>query len=137
MKLHRRNQEEIDVNLTPMIDVVFLLLIFFMITTTFKKTSDIDITLPKASAQPSKKTQDPLEITVFADGSYSVNGEQVANQELTTLVDAIRQMASGDSKQPVQLRADGQATHQAVVKAMDALRQLGLTQLAIITENRN
>ncbi len=135
MKLHRRIPEEVDVNLTPMIDVVFLLLIFFMITTTFKKTSDIDINLPKASAQPAKQVDAPLEVAVFADGSYAVNGEMIADKKLGTLMDAIRQLASGDSAQSVQLKADSQTNYQSVVIAMDALRQLGLTKLSIITEN--
>lgn len=133
MKFARRRREEVSVNLTPLIDIVFLLLIFFMVSTTFTKESRLTLELPEASGDTSEGPNDYLEITVSAVGEYGINGKALANHNLQTLLKAIRLEAPEGVKIPVVLTADANAPHQAVVTAMDAAGQLGYVNLSITT----
>lgn len=134
MKLKSRSNEEPDVNLTSLIDVVLLLLIFFMITTSFVRETEINLRLPEASAEPaSGETPEALEIMVTESGSYLVNGRQLVNNERRTLRAAIERLIGDDRSMPVQIRADANATHQAVVTAMDVTGQLGFVNINIAT----
>ena len=139
MNLRPRRNEEPDVSLTPLIDIVFLLLIFFMVSTTFRKETELTINLPEASATPSNSEPRQLEIAVDVDGRYELNGELLADQDLDTLVGALtRAGASADDPNlPVLIRADANAAHQAVVTAMDAVGQAGFRRLGIVTTHRN
>jgi len=134
MKFERQLKDEVSVDLTPLIDVVFLLLIFFMVTTTFTRDSNLLINLPEANGAESA-TDQPLriEILVARNGSYSVNGRALVNNQSATLMDAIAELSAGDTSTPVTLTADAQTTHQSVVTAMDVLAQLGFTRLNIAT----
>lgn len=133
MNLRPRRSEEPDVSLTPLIDVVFLLLIFFMVSTTFKHESELKVELPQASAEASEKMPKTLEIVIDAQGRYSIGDQQVVNRRLNTLKRAIAQAADGRTDIPLVIRADGRAPHQAVVTAMDAAGQLGFVHLSIAT----
>lgn len=128
-----RTDERVDINLTPLIDVVFLLLIFFMVSTTFDRHAKLKVELPEASAKPTQQQQDPIVISIDAKGNYFINERQLVNTQLETLKIALRKTV--DDKQDVSLvlRADARTPHQAVVKAMDAASQLGLTRLSIAT----
>ena len=133
MRLQRPRREEPEVNLTSLIDVVFLLLIFFMISTTFNRETEIKIDLPKATGQKFEQAQHSVEISIDAKGRYYVNQTPVVNTQIETLMRAIKS-AAGDAKDPqVILSADRMTPHQAVITAMDAARQLGFAHLTFTT----
>ena len=133
-------EESVEVNLTPLIDVVFLLLIFFMVSTTFDRHSKLKVSLPEASAKALLQQNNPLVLSIDAKGNYFINDRQVVNKSLDTLKQAI-QKTIGDDKAikdvALVLRADANTPHQFVVRAMDAASQLGLTKLSIATVEAN
>lgn len=135
MKFARRAREELDVNVTPLIDVVFLLLIFFMVSTTFNKPTHLSVDLPTATGAPPQKDKGQVEVTVTRAGDYAVNGVGLVNRKFATLKAALEKVSKGDHNQPLIITADANATHQSVVTAMDAAGQAGFTQLSITTTN--
>ena len=137
MKFRRQHGEEISVNLTPLIDVVFLLLIFFMVSTTFKKETHINLKLPEAEGEQVAAENNQIEIVISAKGEYAINERALINNEFKTLRAAIKKMGKGDTELPVIISADGNAPHQAVVNAMDAAGQLGYSRLSITTRQRD
>ena len=136
MKFTRRNRVELEVNLTPLIDVVFLLLIFFMVSTTFIKDSHLSIDLPEADGTLSTEQKDKLEITISKSGKYALNDVALINSSLATLKSAINKASKGDQSLPLIITADAATPHQSVVRAMDAAGQLGFSHLSITTMNR-
>jgi len=133
LNLKPERREDIDLNLTPLIDVVFLLLIFFMVSTTFEKTSKLKIDLPEASAQATQQVNKKIVIGIDVKGRYYINDRQLVNTQLKTLKLALLKIAGDNKEVPIVLRADAKTPHQAVVRAMDAASQLGLTRLSIST----
>lgn len=133
MQLRPPRREEPDVNLTPLIDVVFLLLIFFMVSTTFERETEISIELPEASGPMMQSEKTVVEISIDEKGRYFVNKQEVVNTQLETLKRAIQQAAGDEQKPRVLLSADRNTPHQAVVSAMDAARQLGFVNLTFAT----
>jgi biopolymer transport protein ExbD len=133
MNLQPGGEDEPEVNLTPLIDVVFLLLIFFMVSTTFEHQSRIQIELPEATASPVEVEEDSIEIIIDAQGRYFIGEEQVVNTELKTLKSAISKAVGDRDTVPVTIRADANTPHQAVITALDATSQLGLTQISLAT----
>ena len=131
MKFRRQAREELSVNLTPLIDVVFLLLIFFMVSTTFTRESELSIDLPEATG--SLRNEEEREIIVQIDelGQYRVNGKALVDQDARTLQAAIYQISEGDTSLPMTISADAQAAHESVVRAMDAAGQMGFSRLSI------
>lgn len=130
---HNRSQEP-EINLTALIDVVFLLLIFFMVSTTFEKESEISIELPEATGAKAEDKRFTIEITIDGEGRYFINDKRVKDESLQTLKSAIR-MIRGNHKNPkLIISADKNTPHQAVVRAMDAARQLGLVHLTFATK---
>jgi biopolymer transport protein ExbD len=129
----RRTLEDPAINLTPLIDVVFLLLIFFMVTTTFTRDTRLTVNLPEADANSSETLPDQIEVTVSEAGRFSVDGEVLSNSQPGTLGDAILQAAQRDRSRPVLLVADAEATHQSVITAMDAIGRAGFSRLSIAT----
>ena len=133
MKFRRQRSEEVGVNLTPLIDVVFLLLIFFMVSTTFTRETQLSIDLPEATGKL-KETQDKqIEILIDEAGSYRVNGQGLVDDRMRTLQAAIYKIAAGDTTLPMIITADAQSSHQSVVRAMDAAGQMGFIHLRITT----
>lgn len=134
MKFRRQKIEEIQVNLTPLIDVVFLLLIFFMVTTTFKQTDELTIELPTAqSSQTSIQNQTRIDVLITADGQYSLNGRTLINEEVETLIQGIREVSEGNSDLPLIISADAKASYDLVLRVYDAAAQLGFAKLAHTT----
>ncbi len=130
-------EETVEVNLTPLIDVVFLLLIFFMVTTTFDRHARLKVSLPESSTKATQQQSDPLILSIDAKGNYFLNDRQLVNRQLDTLKQAL-QKTIGQGKKDYKdvalvLRADANTPHQSVVRAMDAASQLGLTRLSIAT----
>ena len=133
MNLQPGSDDEPEVNLTPLIDVVFLLLIFFMVSTTFEHQSRIQIELPEATASPEEIEEESIEIVIDAQGRYFIGEEQVVNTELKTLKSALSKVVGDRGSVPVTIRADASTPHQAVITALDATSQLGLTQISLAT----
>lgn len=135
MRFGTARREELDLNITPLIDIVFLLLIFFMVSTTFQKESQLHVQLPQSVQQPEQDRPETLEIVISADGQYALGGRTLSDDRLSTLLQALRQLAGDDRDRPLVVRADARTPHQAVVRAMDAAAQLGLTRLSIATSS--
>jgi biopolymer transport protein ExbD len=133
VKFRRQTQVEDSVNLTPLIDVVFLLLIFFMVSTTFTKETHLSVDLPEANGEPALEPDQVVDILIAADGSYSINGRGLVNQKIDTLMTAIDKVSGGDNQWPMTITADAKTPHQSVVTAMDAAGQLGYVHLSITT----
>jgi biopolymer transport protein ExbD len=133
MNLRPRNREDPEINLINFIDVLLVLLIFFMVSTTFQQEGRVKVQLPQASELPLPRgAHEPLVITVAADGSYRVNERPLINSSPDTLRAALLKEA-GTDRGPITIRADARTTHQAVVTAMDVAGRLGFAQLNIAT----
>jgi biopolymer transport protein ExbD len=136
MNLRPKDHEEPEMNLTSLIDVVLLLLIFFMVSTTFVDESRIKLQLPQASTEPAaEQKKDPIEVAVTATGEYRVNGQTLINTSPATLSAAVSKLAGERRDLPVTIRADARSTHQSVVTAMDVLGRLGFKAISIATVN--
>lgn len=133
MKFQRRVQEDLQINLTPLIDVVFLLLIFFMVTTTFTQETRLSVNLPEADGEPVEETATTIEISVSEGGSYAIDGRPLVNAQLDTLMRALDEISGGNKDMALILIADAEASHQSVVTAMDAIGQSGFSRLSIAT----
>jgi len=133
MKFKREAREELELNLTPLIDVVFLLLIFFMVSTTFQKESEISLQLPRASDTETHSPQERIEIIINAAGRYYINDQELVKSDVASLQNALYKVSGGQRDIPLTIRADAQAPHQAVVTAMDAAGQLGMLKMSIAT----
>lgn len=136
MNFKSERRSDPDVNLTPLIDVVFLLLIFFMVSTTFDRESQIAIELPEASGPQMQTEQFVLEISVDSQGHYFVNQQRIKDDKVATLMRAIKLKVEGKSDPQVIISSDKNAPYQSVVTAMDAVKQLGYTQFSLTTKQR-
>jgi len=135
MAKRRRGRHEASVDLTPLIDVVFLLLIFFMVSTTFIRETQLKINLPEASGELQEVEAGTIEITVDRGGDYSVNDRLLVSSDKKTLVRALREvMSPGEVSQQVIITADALTAHQSVIRAMDAAGTVGLTRVSITTQ---
>lgn len=139
MNLKPRRTEEPEINVTSLIDVVLLLVVFFMLSSNFTAEGRLRIRLPQASAQAAERAAgDGLVVTVSASGAYLVNGRELVNSGADTLRAAVlKSAAAAPRTAPVTIRADGRASHQAVVTAMDVLGRLGFTQMNVATINES
>lgn len=133
MKFKRQIGQEVSVNLTPLIDVVFLLLIFFMVSTTFTRESRLQLRLPEASGEAPISAEQILEIQVDQDGQYAIGGRVLSDSTLATLRDVLLSIAEGDLDRPLLVSADARAPHQAVVRVLDAAGQIGFSKLSLAT----
>lgn len=134
MRFRRQSQQEVSVNLTPLIDVVFLLLIFFMVSTTFTRETELQIDLPEAEGTEAEQETERIEVEISADGVYSVNGERLEGVERQALNQRIERVADGNTDLPFIITADADARHELVVRAMDIAGSLGFTGLSISTQ---
>lgn len=135
MKFRRKQRENVDINLASLIDVVFILLLFFVVTTTFTRETQLRVELPESASgtPPTESEQKLVEITISADGVYSVNNHLLPKSDLATLTEALQKESGGDSKLPLAISADGKTPHQSVVTAMDAAGKLGFSHLRMTT----
>ncbi|MBN1377987.1 MAG: biopolymer transporter ExbD [Gammaproteobacteria bacterium] len=133
MNFGKPKSEASGIDITSLIDVVFILLIFFMVTTTFQREADLAVSLPQASQEPEVSKDMPLEIVINAHGQFYVGGQELVNNQIETLMRALQKVAVGQKDKPLVIRADARTPHQYVVTAMDAAAQLGLVRLSIAT----
>lgn len=134
MKLRPGSRPEPEINLTSLIDVVLLLLVFFMVTTSFVREAELTIRLPEVADAAEKPAEVPtLEITVSATGRYFVNGRALVDNRAETLRAAIVKVAPDGETDSVTITADADTSHQSVVTAMDTLGKLGYVNISIST----
>ena len=134
----QRRDDDLDINVTSFIDVLLLLLIFFMLATSFVSEGQMNIRLPDASAQPDNLSEKlPVQITVTAQGDYLVNGQVLMNHSADTLMSAVNKIAGGSKERPVLVRADAASSHQSVVTVMDVVGRLGFKSINIATVNQS
>jgi biopolymer transport protein ExbD len=134
MRLQSRSRDEPEINVISLVDVLLVLVLFFMVSTTFLREADISVKLPEATTDTTQPApDDSLEIAITASGAYLVNGRELVNNERRTLRAAIERLTTENRDVPVFIRADAGATHQAVVTAMDVAGQLGFDRLNIAT----
>jgi len=133
LKFRRQRVQAVDINLTPLIDVVFLLLIFFMVSTTFTRETQLSVDLPEAEGQEREAPEEEIEILIDESGRYRINGQALVDNRMRTLQAAIYKISAGDTTLPLIITADAQAAHQDVVRAMDAAGQMGFVHLSITT----
>ena len=135
MNFRRKKPEEVGVNLTPLIDVVFLLLIFFMVSTTFTRETQLKLALPQAGSgeQIENTDQQQIEVIIAASGDVAINDKALADPSLDSLKAALQRESAGDATLPIIITADAQTPHQSVIMAMDAAGQLGFSRLRLTT----
>ena len=133
MRLHNPRKKDLTVNITPLIDVVFLLLIFFMVSTSFTRETQIELQLPEATGEQLEIEIDVVEISIDAEGNYYVNKKPLINTKIETLQRAIQKQSDGDTSLPLIISADAKAPYQSVVAAMDAAGQEGFNNLKMAT----
>jgi len=136
MKLLPRHSEEPDVNLTPMIDVVFLLLLFFMVSTSFIRESSLKVDLPEASGQALAEQEAPIDIIIRANGEVLVNDTPMAELTRDALRDLLKTSAGDNTDPHIIISADANAEYQHIVTAMDAAQLLGFTRLTLATRQK-
>ena len=136
MKLSVKPRPEPDVNLTSLIDVVLLLLVFFMVSTTFVKQSEISVRLPQAENAPrTAPLPENIDIMITAQGTFLINGRELINGRPETIRNGLEAVSGGDTSLPLTISADADARHQDVVTAMDVAGKLGFVQMSIVTIN--
>ncbi len=133
MKFTAPESDDLEISVIPLIDVILVLLIFFMATATFDQNSRIKVELPEASSDATPAADQALIVQIDSEGRYFVNNSEVINSRIETLKSALQQQGGDPAKQSVVLRADARTQHQAVVTAMDALAQTGYRNLSIAT----
>ena len=135
MKFRRKPRENVEINLASLIDVVFILLLFFVVTTTFTRETQLKVDLPEAASgsPPEQSELKQLEILIAADGSYSLNAKQLLKSDLPSLMAALEKESDGDNSLPLIISADAKTPHQAVITAMDAAGKLGFAHLRMTT----
>jgi biopolymer transport protein ExbD len=134
VQFKRQKDSEVSVNLTPLIDVVFLLLIFFMVSTTFTKETHLSLDLPEAEGEPRSEQPQQIEILIDSNGQYAINQRSLASSSSKVLMTALKQVSEGNVELPLVITADAKTPHQAVITAMDAAGQLGFVHLSLTTK---
>ena len=132
MKFRQVRRELPALNLTPLIDIVFLLLIFFMVTTCFSRETRLLVSLPEASGS-AENAAESIEVLVDREGGYAINGRRLVNAEVDSLVRGLELESGGDVSLLVVLVADAEVQHQSVVTAMEAIGRAGFASLSIAT----
>lgn len=135
MKFRRKPRETVDINLASLIDVVFILLLFFVVTTTFTRETQlrVDLTQAVSGAPSDDQNAKQLDVAISADGVFSVNNQILPKNDLATLMEALQKESEGDTTLALSISADGKARHQDVITAMDAAGKLGFSHLRMTT----
>jgi biopolymer transport protein ExbD len=134
MNFRSERRDQVDLDITPLIDVVFLLLIFFMVSTTFEHNSEINITLPTSSKETTEAKPDAVNVGLDSQGNVYINEKALVNAQIETIKTALSDALVGLNEPPIIISADADASHQSVVRVMDAARQLGLVKITFATQ---
>ncbi len=129
-----RQREELEINLIPMIDVLLVILIFLMITTTYSKFSGLEINLPTADATQNKDQPNEINVMVTATGEIMVNKAAVAGRDIESIANAMKRLTGAGKEPIVIINADAKATHQSVIDVMQAAQQAGLSHISFATQ---
>jgi biopolymer transport protein ExbD len=130
-----REKEPLEINLVPLIDVMMVILIFLMITTTYNKYAELQINLPTADADKQLERSNEIAVLVNSQGQYVINRRPVVFRTIDQLADDLKRAAAAAKEPVVVISADASATHQAVVRVMEAARVAGLTQITFTTQS--
>ncbi len=133
----RQAQEEPEINLIPMIDVLLVVLIFLMVTTTYAKFSELQINLPQANGETSKEKPAQITVSIDAVGNYQVNANTISFTNVSSLAQILKKEAKGSADTVIIINADAKATHQSVVNVMEAGREANLTRITFATQKSN
>ncbi|MGZ8137039.1 MAG: ExbD/TolR family protein [Methylococcaceae bacterium] len=139
MNFHRKKREKIDIALISMIDVLFVLLLFFMVSTTFNRFTQVKIKLPEANGAEAEAEQKMLTLIIDADGVYYLQGEdglphELVNQKTETLKQELAKLAANANQLPFVINADGKTPHQAVIGALEAASEAGFTHITFAAQ---
>jgi biopolymer transport protein ExbD len=139
MNFRRKKREKIDITLISMIDVLFVLLLFFMVSTTFNRHTEVKIKLPEADGAEAEQYPKTVTLTIDADGTYYLDGNdglphKLANQQLETLKQELLKLAEQAKDQPFIINADGKTPHQAVITALEAAGDAGFTHITFAAQ---
>ena len=129
-----KKHDEMELNLVPLIDVLLVIIIFLVVSTTFSRFSELKINLPTAEANSPDKKPNVINVTINAEGSYSVNDAPLPNKSLESIIAALKNSAKGEKEIPVIINADAKCEHQSVINVMEASRQAGLTHITFSTK---
>jgi biopolymer transport protein ExbD len=136
MKLSTGKREAPDVNLTPMIDVVFLLLLFFMVSTSFIRESSLKVDLPEATGETVTEQIEPIDIIISSTGNFTINQTELLDNSREAITDALK-AAVGDQQDPhIIISADADTDYQNIVTAMDTAQALGYSRLTLATRQK-
>ena len=134
MKFRKSRAEEPEINLIPFIDVLLVVLIFLMLSTTYSKFTELQVTLPSADAEQPRERPRMIIVAVAADGRYAVNGQAVDGRSVELLTLELARAAAGQHDMPVIVSADATSAHQSVINVMDAARRAGLSRLTFAAQ---
>jgi biopolymer transport protein ExbD len=134
MRFSRPKASEPEINLIPFIDVLLVVLIFLMLSTTYSKISELELNLPTANAAPLKEKINSLNIAISAEGKFSVQGVPMQTQDNESLVSRLREASRGLDNPVVIISADAHTTHQSVIEVLQAAQQSGLQQITFATQ---
>jgi len=134
VKFARARKEDPEINLIPMIDVLLVIIIFLMLTTTYSKFAELRVNLPRADAEKQLERSNEIDVVISADGQYVLQRRAIQYRDVVSLADELRR-AGANMKDPIVIiNADNNATHQSVIRVMDAARQAGYGQVAFAVE---
>ena len=131
-----RHREEPEINLVPMIDVLLVIIIFLMLTTTYSKFSGLELNLPTAEASKQVEEPNEIDVAVTANGQVLINKSPLAASDVKSIADALRRAAGGREDPLIVINADAKATHQSVVDVMQAAQTAGYPHISFATQNR-
>ena len=134
MDFHGRRKEDPEINLIPMIDVLLVIIIFLMLTTTYSKFAELQISLPTAEAEKQLERANEINVVVSVSGQYLIQRNPVAFRDVATLAEELRRAGANMKDPVVVINADNSATHQSVIRVMDAARRAGYGQVAFAVE---
>ena len=129
-----KKTDEFEINFIPLIDVLLVIIIFLVVSTTFARFSQLKINLPTAEANIADKNLDYINVTISKDGQYTINQKSISAQTIEDLTIKLREISAGDINNPLVINADALASHQSVINVMEASRQVGLTKITFSTK---
>ena len=129
-----KKTDEFEINFIPLIDVLLVIIIFLVVSTTFARFSQLKINLPTAEANIADKSLDYINVTISKDGQYAINQKSISAQTVKDLTIKLKEISAGNIDNPLVINADALASHQSVINVMEASRQVGLTKITFSTK---